>query len=97
MITGTTLCIPKPHPLLLWPMLIIQNSYCFGLVILTIATADKVGAGAILDPWRFSRSLTHIPILGAFLDFGILTRSSIYWRIFEYLTLFLIIDAILNI
>ncbi|CCD72620.1 Polyprenol reductase [Caenorhabditis elegans] len=38
----TTLCIPKPHPLLLWPMLIIQNAYCFGLVILTIATADKL-------------------------------------------------------
>jgi hypothetical protein len=35
-------CFTKqPHPLLLWPILIVQNSYCFGLMILTIATADK--------------------------------------------------------
>uniref|UniRef100_A0A0M3ICP4 Polyprenol reductase n=1 Tax=Ascaris lumbricoides TaxID=6252 RepID=A0A0M3ICP4_ASCLU len=36
------LCIRKAHPLYLWPVLIMQNAYCFGLMILTIATADKL-------------------------------------------------------
>ncbi|CAD6188355.1 unnamed protein product [Caenorhabditis auriculariae] len=39
---GTCAFVAKPHPLLLWPALIMQNAYCFGLVILTIATADKL-------------------------------------------------------
>ncbi|VIO92025.1 Uncharacterized protein BM_BM4798 [Brugia malayi] len=36
------LFIPKAHPIYLWPLLIVQNAYCFGLVILTIATSDKL-------------------------------------------------------
>ncbi|CAJ0578713.1 unnamed protein product, partial [Mesorhabditis spiculigera] len=35
-------CVRNAHPLFLWPLLIMQNAYCFGLVILTIATADKL-------------------------------------------------------
>uniref|UniRef100_A0A1I7YBP8 Uncharacterized protein n=1 Tax=Steinernema glaseri TaxID=37863 RepID=A0A1I7YBP8_9BILA len=35
-------CLRRPHPYLFWPILVMQNAYCFGLVILTIATADKL-------------------------------------------------------
>ncbi|VDN02112.1 unnamed protein product [Thelazia callipaeda] len=34
--------IRNTHPIHIWPVLIVQNAYCFGLVILTIATADKL-------------------------------------------------------
>ncbi|EFO15569.1 hypothetical protein LOAG_12940 [Loa loa] len=43
------LLIPNAHPVYLWPLLVAQNAYCFGLVILTIATADKL-LTSILHP-----------------------------------------------
>ncbi|VDM72391.1 unnamed protein product [Strongylus vulgaris] len=70
----TCLCIARPHPLLLWPQLIIQNSYCFGLVILTIATADKLLV-SILHPTN-----PHLSLL--ILYFGIGTCTN---HIFDYI------------
>lgn len=42
-------CAHKKHPLYVCPMLLLQNGYCFGLMILTIATADKF-LTALINP-----------------------------------------------
>ncbi|GMS91570.1 hypothetical protein PENTCL1PPCAC_13745 [Pristionchus entomophagus] len=68
-----TQCIRNPHPLMLWPLLIMQNAYCFGLVILTIATADKLLVN-ILHPTN-----PHLNLL--ILYFGVGTGLN---HIFDY-------------
>uniref|UniRef100_A0A1I7XS34 Polyprenol reductase n=1 Tax=Heterorhabditis bacteriophora TaxID=37862 RepID=A0A1I7XS34_HETBA len=70
---GTCIFVTNPHPLLLWPQLIIQNAYCFGLVILTIATADKLLV-SILHPVN-----PHLNLL--ILYFGIGTCTN---HVFDY-------------
>ncbi|VDL82135.1 unnamed protein product [Nippostrongylus brasiliensis] len=74
MISVTCLGVSHPHPLLLWPQLIIQNAYCFGLVILTIATADKLLV-SILHPVN-----PHLSLL--ILYFGIGTCTN---HVFDYI------------
>ncbi|XGW18359.1 hypothetical protein V3C99_002749 [Haemonchus contortus] len=70
----TCVGVTHPHPLLLWPQLIIQNAYCFGLVILTIATADKLLV-SILHPVN-----PHLSLLIFYFGVGTCTN-----HIFDYI------------
>ncbi len=49
----TLLIIPfisKPQRFHMWPVMIMENTYCLGLLILTIATADKLTTNLLTNP-----------------------------------------------
>ncbi|TKR68330.1 hypothetical protein L596_024325 [Steinernema carpocapsae] len=79
-------CLRRPHPLLFWPILIMQNAYCFGLVILTIATADKLLL-SILHPVNGHLSLLIVVFFVGTLSnhlFNYILWHFYWFREFEY-------------
>ncbi|CAI4231225.1 unnamed protein product [Auanema sp. JU1783] len=75
---GTCVFVKNPHPLVLWPILIIQNAYCFGLVILTIATADKLLV-SILHPIN-----PHLNLLIFYFGVGTCTNHLFDYILWHY-------------
>ena len=51
--------ISKPKPYHMWPVMIMENTYCLGLVILTIATLDKLVTNLLTNPGH----LTYLIII----------------------------------